>query len=361
MNDPRYARWTWLVAADAAAQREAQGRMTAISHICIEGYVIDQHGELRPLAAKSAYGSGLEPGPRGGQGVRQVFISVRSAPGPIDGVAAWLDDGTARRRLLAGMLRLVEGGTWDGLELELRGAFPHLRDQFTVFAEELSWKLRQAGRQLAITVAPQVRDPQLDRLPEPDAPPSRWVEAYAASFDYRALSVYADLFLVRTLDHPQRPEALDPGQGPPWWSWAPAAVTPQGWLESVIEHALLHVAPRKLLIALPLYGREWCEGERRARCVPLAALSQRLAAVSEWSQEEDRMAGGRRYRYRDEEGRLCTLCIDTPASLAEKAALVARYDLGGLALRRLGWGTAAVWEALERALAMGGDGEPGDR
>src|SRR5690606_9467390 len=219
------------------------------------------------------------------------------------------------------------------------------------FVEELAWALHASGARLALVVPPQVTDPAAAAAPDPLADPGGWLQARAASFDYRALAVYADLFIVDTRDYAVRPRIRRDAAGRLHVLGGPGAVAPQGWLESVIDHALLHVPARRLVLTLPLYGRAWPAGGQDAdpdpggagdaagRLVPLADAGRLLEGAQAVEEQPDRASGGRRVAWTDAGGRPWVLYIDDAPSLEAKAGLVARHDLGGLAFWRLGFGT----------------------
>src|SRR5690606_11551773 len=156
--------------------------------------------------------------------------------------------------------------------------------------------------------------------------------------------VYADLFIVDTRDFPWRPR-IEPGDDDgvrveP----GPGAVAPEGWLQSVIDHALLHLPARNLVLTLPLYGRAWpvdAGGPAGgvSRVVPLAEVERLPARATGLEDEPDPGAGGRRLSWVDDRGQRWVLYTDDAASLEAKAALIARHDLGGAAFWRLGFGT----------------------
>ena len=349
----RYVRFGWAVTDDPASRAEALESGAGLTHVSPFWYALDGDGVLRPRR-------GVEPEAHAGwlDDLRERGIAILPTVANLnydaDVARALVENERPRSRAVEALARACRDGDFDGLTLAFRGPFPDARDAFSAFVEELAWTLHRAERQLALAVLPQVRDPELDQAPEPESDPEGWVRAAADAFDYRALSVYADLFIVLTLDYPRRPSVRRDADGRPRVLAAPGATAPVGWLESVVDHALLNVPPRSLVLSLPLYGRRWLEGQEEGELVPLRAVEEVLAQAPERSEAPDTAAGGRRIEYVDAEGRRAVLYVDDTESLAEKARLVSRYDLGGLAVWRLGFGTAEAWSALERGLRAGG-------
>lgn len=357
----RYARFGWVAAGDADSMAEASAPGPGLTHVAPRWFVIDAKGSLhlRP---------GVEPAQHAAwvAGLQRRGIAVLPAVGNPDDdgevVRALVDRDESRRRAVAAIEQLCREGGYDGVTLEARGAFPGARDAFSAFVEELAWSLHASGARLALVVPPQVTDPAPDpgAAPDPATDPEGWLQARAGSFDYRTLGAYADLFIVDTRDFPRRPVIRREAGRPPRVRNAPGAVAPEGWLQSVIDHALLHVPVRNLILTLPLYGRAWPAGgagqalddPAAGRAVPLRAVQGLLAGAVDVDDLPDPASGGRRITWTNGAGEPWVLFTDDAVSLETKAGLIARYDLGGVAFWRLGFGTRAAWDAVDRGLTV---------
>ncbi|MFO7245348.1 MAG: glycosyl hydrolase family 18 protein [Thermaerobacter sp.] len=390
LPDPRYVRFGWVAGDEAAALADAGTPAAGITHVAPCWFVLDAEGRLEPRPDEVPAGPGGSLDPAGAQepdgspepsGFRDPagWAQGRMEAWRRRGIAVWpvigtpeddgavlrslLDHEQGRRRAADAVQRLCRDGGLPGVTLAAAGAFPEGRDAFSAFVEELAWALHASGARLALVVPPQVTDPAAAAAPDPLADPGGWLQARAASFDYRALAVYADLFIVDTRDYAVRPRIRRDAAGRLHVLGGPGAVAPQGWLESVIDHALLHVPARRLVLTLPLYGRAWPAGGQDAdpdpggagdaagRLVPLADAGRLLEGAQAVEEQPDRASGGRRVAWTDAGGRPWVLYIDDAPSLEAKAGLVARHDLGGLAFWRLGFGTPQAWAAVDRALA----------
>lgn len=343
MNDKRrHVIFAWLDPGDPAGYREASAAPVRPDLISPLGFALDDNGRL------------LRPG-RDSKGqlfnLRRLGAMIIPAVSDLDGrrgiAQAMLSHRKNIRSAVSSLCKLaVEPGV-DGIALRFHGAFPDVRDGFAAFVEELAWELHQRERCLTVVARPQVRDPEVDQVPRLEDDPEGWLQALADSYDYRSLSAYADWFVIETAGYMRCPQVVsDIATGNVQLGCRPAPATPAGWLQSVIEHSLLHVPPRRLLITLPLYGRLWRQDPGIPSVVPMAELDNVLSGRSGYYQELDRASGDLRIQLVDREGRTQALLIDSPSSLAGKASLVARYDLGGIALFRLGYGTTAAWQEL---------------
>ncbi|HEX6989747.1 MAG TPA: glycosyl hydrolase family 18 protein [Bacillota bacterium] len=350
----RYVRFGWVDSDDRASLDEALTGPARLTHAAPCWFAVDGDGRLgtRPRVAPAAHAGWVDSLRRSGVAVLPAVVN-RDGDGSTVGDLVGRDE--PRARAVKALERLCRDGGFDGITLAFRGAFPEARDAFSAFVEELAWTLHTAGARLALAVPPQVREPSAEAAPDPVADPEGWLAACAASFDYRALSVYADLFIIDTRDFPRRP-AIERGDTGPVVRWAPGTVAPDGWLQTVLDHALLHVPARDLVLTLPLYGRAWAAGAGAvpgaagSRAVPLRDVDGLLAAAAAVEDQPDRAGGGRVVRWSDASGRSWLLYADDPASLAAKAGLVARYDLGGAAFWRLGFGCPEAWAAVDRGL-----------
>ncbi|NSL52018.1 glycosyl hydrolase family 18 protein [Calidifontibacillus erzurumensis] len=117
----------------------------------------------------------------------------------------------------------------DGINIDIEGLGPSHRDSFTNFIKTLDSKL-PAGKTLSIAVAPN---------------PWGTDKGWQGFYDYKALAQYADYLFVMTYD--------ERGGG----SKNHGPVASLSFIEKSINYALKNVAPEKIVLGIPFYGRVW--------------------------------------------------------------------------------------------------------
>lgn len=243
---------------------------------------------------------------------------------------AVLGDPGRRARLVDETARAVGRAGADGVVV----SFENLREQtgpaLTAFVAELRAAL--GGRAVAVTVAPQT---------------DTWsLGSWSTSYERRALGEVAD-YVVLT--------ALDQHRGV-----TPGPVAGLEWTLHAVEHLLRTVPDRKVLLALPLYARDWVVDPPEDPAavhdavahdtLGMVAMARRLDDVGA-THEFDAAAGQRRYTYRDPDGRLHWVWQEDPASLARRAELATAYNLGGVASWRGGFAGPRAFIAVSSVLA----------
>ena len=235
------------------------------------------------------------------------------------GIAALLEDGAARSRLVAAARRLASDGDYPGLQLDIEGVPEGERDHLTGLVRALAAGLHGDGRRLAVAVVPHK--------------PGH-LNVYSAAYDLPAIAGAADLVTLMAYD--QHTSLTDAG-----------AVAGLGWDRQILDGSLpeLRAAP-KTLLGLPLYARRWggdgvvadsyTASLATAMAAPGARLDYDFDAATPYVHEGDGSS---------------TTWFDDAASLAAKGALAGSLHLHGLALWRLGFEDPAVWSILPATAA----------
>ena len=117
----------------------------------------------------------------------------------------------------------------DGINIDIEGLGATYRDQFTNFIKFLNEKLPD-GKSLSIAVAPNPWGTNI---------------GWQGFYDYQALSMYVDYLFIMTYD--------ERGGG----SKDNGPVASISFMEKSIIYALKYVAPEKVVLGIPFYGRVW--------------------------------------------------------------------------------------------------------
>ena len=223
----------------------------------------------------------------------------------------------ARGRAVSRIVSLVRTNGYNGINLDLENVPARDRANYTAFVRELAQALRPAGYLMTASVPAKVRD---DRA-----------NSWSGAFDYAAIGPWLDQVMLMTYD-----EFSSAGQA------GPVASLP--WVEQVARYATSVIPARKVVIGLAGYGYDWVVGRAggKAREFPeIQALVDRHGASPKW----DTAKKVPYVRY-SESGRSRVIWYENSWSAAYKLDLVNRYNLGGVALWRLGGEDPQVWPLI---------------
>ncbi|MCH6266904.1 MULTISPECIES: glycosyl hydrolase family 18 protein [Neobacillus] len=209
-----------------------------------------------------------------------------------------LENITFRRNLVASILNLVKQRGYEGVSIDFEFIPPARRRDFISFLTELKRGLD--GLFLHVNVHAKTED----------IPTNRIIGAY----DYAAIGQVADMVAVMTIDYGY------PG-GPP------APIAPITWMEQVIQYSITQIPPKKLQVAMALYGYD--KAIRTNATKAMSVLSAQNQAISTGSSIQiDLSAKSPWYRYwHGVEERI--VWFEDIRSLIEKYRLLDIYQLAG--------------------------------
>ncbi len=212
-----------------------------------------------------------------------------------------------------------------GWQLDLENIDPADRARFTAFVRRVAAKLHRDGRLLSIAVTPRFSDHYPDTR-DAEFRTGEW----GAPFDFRALGRIVDFIVLMTYDHYGS-------------RTAPGPVAGYEWIRAALDYAASRVPRHKLLVGIPLYGREWVETPHGmiSRSMDFETLRPLLKrpGIEIWWHDRWRTPW---IQYRDEPD-THTVWFDDGRSYREKLDLVREYRLRGFAAWRLGTENPAFW------------------
>ena len=144
--------------------------------------------------------------------------------------AAILATADTRRRHVAAVADWCRDNRVDGVDVDWQALTSGQRDGYATFVEELARRLHKDGRLIAVDVYPKTREPG-----GWDGPRSQ---------DWQRLGRAVDQFRVMTYNFSG--------------SWSgPGPLSPPAWMDKVLDFAETQVKPRKIVMGLGFYGRDW--------------------------------------------------------------------------------------------------------
>lgn len=219
------------------------------------------------------------------------------------------------------LVNLAVRKEYDGLEIDYESLYASDRDRFSLFIEELAARLHARDKDLSIAVHPKT------------SAPGAWSGSQAQ--DWSRIGRAVDEFKIMTYDY--------------HWNGSRAGPTaPPGWVDEVLTFAESRIAPRKIRMGLPFYGRSWRGTEARdfSYTGSRNLIDRHAASVR-------RHATGEPY-FRYPSGR--TVYYQDPQSVAMKLdVLIRRHPrVGGIAIWHIGGESPKMWNPIENKLQRQG-------
>jgi len=220
-----------------------------------------------------------------------------------------------------------------GWQLDLENIDPADKLYYARFAERVAARLHRDHRLLSVAVAPRFSDAFPDNRPA-EFRTGEW----GAPFDFRALGRVADFLTLMAYN--QHSASSPPGP-----------VAGYDWAKAALDYAVRRVSGTKLLLGVPLYGREWVETSQGTTSRSLAYKD--LTPYLESHGSEPRWDVRWRttwFQVRDGETQR-TAWFDDTRSLREKLRLIQLYHLHGFAAWRLGVEDPQFWSLAAQFVA----------
>ncbi len=236
----------------------------------------------------------------------------------------------AQQHAINSLAEIAARDQYVGWQLDFEGFDPADKPAYTRFAARVAARLHRDHRLLSVAVVPRFSDVFPD-----NALPGFHTGEWGAAYDYRGLARVADYLVLMAYD---QHTSLTP----------PGPVAGYDWVSAALDYACRCVPPYKLILGVPLYGREWVESSHgtMARSLTFDDLKDYLdnpATDHSW----DELFRTTRLQLRVAE-ELRTAWFDDARSLREKLKLVETYHLRGYAAWRLGVEDPEFWQPRQQ-------------
>jgi spore germination protein len=166
-----------------------------------------------------------------------------------------------------------------------------------------------------------------------DIPTNRIIGAY----DYAAIGSIADIVAVMTIDYGY------PG-GPP------DPIAPIWWIEQVVQYSITQINPRKLQIAMPLYGYDKVVGTNATRAMSVVSAQNQAISTGSPIQFDQRSMSPwyRHWSARVEQ----VVWFEDIRSFIEKYRLMDVYQLSGTTYWQISLPAPQNWAYLRKKLKL---------
>ena len=202
----------------------------------------------------------------------------------------------------------------DGINVDFEMVPAEDRDNLTAFMRELFARLKPQGYIVSIDVFPK-QDETND---------------VAVAYDYAELAKYTDKIMLMTYDNHGT------------WS-GPGPIADIAWVENNLKYALKFIPKNKLYLGIAAYGYDWsAQGTQSLEFKTIMDLAQRYGQAIQW----DDTAKSPYFSYLANDGVKHTVWFENSESLKHKLALIAKYDIAGAAMWKLGEEDPGFWSVL---------------
>ena len=307
---------------DSWGQSSLQEHLGAITLLAPQCFVLDGEGALR----------GRIPGQDRDLAVpARVPIMPLVANRDFDRATAHilLHNASAQQRAINALAESADRDADVGWQLDFENLAPEDKLAYSRFVARLALRLHRDHRLLSVAVVSRFSD----RFPDSSGPGFHTGE-WGAAYDFHALARSADFLTLMAYDEHT---SLTP----------PGPVAGYDFVKAALDYAVRRVPPSKLVLGLPLFGREWVQSPRGTTSRSLAYKDLKPyfdnpATVRYW----DDLYRTSWFKWQDGDS-VRTAWFDDARSLREKLKLVALYHLRGYAAWRLGVEDPEFWEKSE--------------
>ena len=219
-----------------------------------------------------------------------------------------LGNPTIRSKSVDNIVKIVKEKKYDGINIDFELLPPEQRENLTSFMTELYPRMKAINKTVIISVFPQV-----------DVH-----ESVSGAYDYQKLAQNADYLQIMTYDNH-------------WSTSEPGPIAAIDWYEKNVQYAIEQCgSPNKVLIGVSAYGYNWDannKGETITYPDATVLASQKGAEI-----KYDEKYQAPYFKYDDHE-----VWFEDARSTAAKLNIVAKYDVAGIAIWRLGQESPDIW------------------
>lgn len=303
---------TYYYDGDASSYNSMVNNSTAIDKIATHTYTTDKLGNISGLLPTSQINYSLS------NGIEPLVMIANNFDGDI--AKSILESSTIKKTLISNILTSLKAYGFKGVNIDFEGVYYYNRNHYTEFIKDLYETLKPLGYKVTLSLPAKASD----------SPSNTWNGAY----DYLQLSKYADSIVVMTYDEHY------PGG-------TPGAIASINWVENVIKYATSVVPKEKLILGVAAYSYDWSSKGTKAYSIPATYnLAKQYGSTILW----DSLSQTPYFKYVDSSGINHDVWLENEYSVKFKLDLVNKYNLGGIAIWRLGLENPEYWTSIKEKL-----------
>jgi spore germination protein YaaH len=232
-----------------------------------------------------------------------------------------LNSAEKRKKTIQDTLRLVESYGFSGVNIDFESMVPSDRNLFTTFLTELRQVLAPKG--YLVTAAIQAKTA--------DNP-----SGYFGAFDYNKIGSILDYAVVMTYDY-----------SGPWGEPGPVASLP--WVNDVLKYTTSVIPSQKVLMGVPAYGYNWTMANNKVVASDVIWWKKANELTKYGPIQWDNKSSSPYLKY-NKNNQHNEAWFENQYSLGIKLQLVDKYNLGGVALWKMGFEDATFWKTINEKL-----------
>ena len=235
---------------------------------------------------------------------------------------AILNNTDVKNNLINDILNTVKTKNYKCVNIDFEMLNSKDRDAYTTFIKEVSEKLHKDGYMVTLAVPAKTLD----------SAKAYWTYAY----DYKQLASYVDQVILMTYDEH-------------WLSGTPGPVASVGWVQQVVNYAASVIPKNKIILGLASYGYDWNLSGGAAKSYSIQG-AYNTAANNNAEIQWDDTAKVPYFMYTDSAGSERIVYFEDSTSISYKLNIVNNYNLGGVAIWRLGLEDEKYWTTIKDKL-----------
>jgi len=250
-----------------------------------------------------------------------VLTNFKNGKFSSDLVATILRDPDLQMVLINNLLSVMNEKGYKGLNIDFEYVYPEDRENYNMFLRRVTEELHANGYLVSTAVAPKESREQSGLLYE--------------AHDYRAHGEIVDFVVLMTYE----------------WGWAggePLAIAPINKVKQVLDYAVTEIAPDKIMMGTPLYGRDWripwVQGTIARTVSPQEAVQ--LAKTYQVEIQYNELYQSPFFTYTDQTGQAHEVWFEDARSMQAKYDVVKEYSLRGVSYWVLGSPFPQNWGVL---------------
>lgn len=239
---------------------------------------------------------------------------------------AALSSAERREKIIDQMLIYAELYDLDGINIDFENVYLQDKDLVVQFMRELVPVAHQQG--LVVSMDVTVKGGS---------------ETYSLFYDRAALGDVVDYLILMTYDE--------------HWSSSPIAgsVASLPWVEKGVLGLLEDVPKEKLVLGVPFYTRLWIETENKDGSTNVKSEALSMESAESLIQKNKAKvtydeAAGQRYAYWEDGNTTKEIWLENEESMRQRAQLVDKYKLAGIASWRRGFEKDEIWQVIAEEL-----------
>ncbi|MDG0789895.1 S-layer homology domain-containing protein [Cohnella ginsengisoli] len=294
----------------STAQYEKEVQASGINTLSPRSFFLDKNGTIADDTDAAlvawAHGNG-----------KQVWTMVGNRSDQA-ATHAMLSDAGRRSAFALQLAGLVRQYGLDGLNIDFENMAPGDRQSFTAFISELNDELDDLHAVLSVNVSPDFG--------------TDWTDV----FDYAALGKEADYIVLMGYDEH-------------WGGGDPGSVSSLPWLRAGLTTLLKQVSAARVVLALPLYNRDWRSeaGMTVSEEISLLQQNARVTGMRAKASWEETM--GQYYAYYGKGASIHRIWLEDGRSLSLKVGLGQSFGVAGYGFWYMGGESLDVWTSMANA------------